>query len=78
MRLFCATKHAGAIKDGWGVAGPVRTFSQRLLRESSLQEGKSLVMAIYGPECFWNHLYARGSTKMAPNLRLNPVETEAG
>lgn len=56
--------------------GLVRTFSQRLLRESSLQEGKILVMAIYGPECFWNHLYARGSSKMAPNLGLKTGETE--
>lgn len=58
--------------------GLVRTFSQRLLRESSLQEGKSLVMAIYGPECFWNHLYAGGSSKMAPNLGLKTDETETG
>lgn len=45
-----------------GLVGLVRTFSQRLLRESSLQEGNiafTVVMAIYGPECFWNHLYAR-------------------
>lgn len=47
-----------------GLVGLVRTFkSAWLLRESYLQEGEialTVMMAIYGPECFWNHLYARG------------------